>query len=138
MRNRFWNRQPQTFKQALPRTVAPVMAASGAKAGFVAGIFTGAFVGAFALGDPDGAPAAYTIIAATTAVSTVVSAAVSYGVGYGGSNLLMAAIPALQNKTSRLLLNPGIKGQFGLFAAVAGAMCVSAVVKEVAKHKLGQ
>ena len=109
-------REHQPFREALPRTIAPITAATGVQSGLAAGAFAGAFLGAFAMDNPNAKEGSFLAITGTTAIaSATLFGAVGYCAGYAGTNLFMAAFPVIKNTESRFLLKPGFKPQLYLF-----------------------
>lgn len=110
----FKNTQPHTFQEALPRTVASIIAGQGA----IAGLTMGGMLAGLASG------ARMALPVAITATGGLVGTSIGYAAGYMGANLLMAALPSIQEKSSRLLLPSGnVKAQLalGIASAAAGA-----------------
>jgi hypothetical protein len=134
MLNRFFNRQPQTFKEALPRTVAPVTAAiSGLGAGGFVGGMLGLFAGIGESSSQTSSPEVWACVAAITLAAAAGGSGLGYIFGHGATNAFMGMYPEIRNKTSRFLLSPGRKGQIGLFFATAAIIPTVIVGNEVLK-----
>ncbi len=117
-------RTPYTCKQALPRTVAPLLAGMGAFAGALHGGGAALFLGCFP--DHKGQSlildgkkvdpfALITLVGGGALLGAAIVGGKIYLTSYFATNLFMCGFRTFENVESRLLARPGFKDQAVLF-----------------------
>lgn len=126
----FNNRQPQTWKEALPRTIAPIMAAGGFISGFTAVAIVGSLPVAFTSDSPgNNFVGSLAILGGAAVGGGSIAGVFGHLFGYGGANAFMASFPFTKNWESRFLLGPGFKPQCYLFLGTAVTIGVTSLIK---------
>lgn len=125
---------PQTYEQALPRTIATLEGYYGAKMGVIAGFYLG--YGIHALGtagrsDDSSEAKGMVLTTASTLLGGVGGGAIAYKIGEGSANLYLAAFPSKKQTTSCFLLPAGKKPQACLFLACLAFDALSAGYKKL-------
>lgn len=126
----FKNRQPQTWKEALPRTIAPITAAAGFIGGFTAVAIVGSLPIAFASDSPGknfAGPLA--ILGGAAFGGGSIAGVFGHLFGYGSANAFMTSFPCTKKWESRFLLGPGAKSQCYLFLGALVTISVPPLMK---------